>query len=294
MTEGLGDVKLRYVDSLEEAHNFKEWLGQRRPLGAVSLDLETGEYPGKNKKDALSPWHGKIRLLQIGDSQMGWAIPWEEWSGLFYETFNNFNSPIICHNIAFEAKWMMTQSRWKFPWHLAHDTMLMSQIIDPAAKTHALKPLTARLVDPMAAYAQQKLDEAFTQNGWTWGTIPTNFDLYWQYGALDTVITSRIFHDHFYPKVQPGAALSIPYELEMATRRIATTMEVNGARIDLPYSERKHDELMEYVDNIKSWAYDHYGKSITSPVQMAALFESMGANITKEPLRATLLWTRNS
>lgn len=281
MTSGLGNVQLRYVDSLQEAFNFKEWLGQRRPLGAVALDLETGEYPGKDKKDALSPWHGKIRLLQIGDSQTGWAIPWEEWAGLFYETFTNFNGPIICHNIAFEAKWMMTQSKWKFPWHLAHDTMLMSQIIDPAAKTHALKPLTARLVDPMAAYAQQKLDDAFTQNGWTWGTIPTNFDLYWQYGALDTVITSRIFHDHFYPKVQPGAALSIPYELEMATRRIATTMEVNGARIDLPYSERKHKELMEYVDSIKSWAYDHYGASITSPVQMAKLFESMGAQITK-------------
>lgn len=278
---GLGSVELNLVDSLEEAMKFKRWLGERRPLNAISLDLETGEYPGKDTKDALSPWHGRIRLLQVGDSQTGWAIPWEEWAGVFYESMDGFNGPVICHNIAFEAKWMMTQSRWKFPWHLAHDTMIMSQVINPAAKTHALKPLTNQLVDPMASYAQSVLDDAKTKNGWTWGTVPVNFGPYWQYGALDTVITSRIFHEHFYPKVQPGSELSMAYELEMNVRRIATTMEVNGARVDLEYSKTQYDKLMQYVEKMKMWGNDYHGASITSPIQLARLFESLGAEITK-------------
>lgn len=278
---GLGNPSLNYVDSLQEAERFLRWVGERRPLGAVSIDLETGELPGFDTRDALSPWHGKIRLAQVGDSETGWAIPWDEWSGVFYQAMNDYRGPIICHNIAFEAKWLTTQSRYKFPWHLAHDTMLMSQVINPAAPTHALKPLTTRLIDPRAAYMQQTLDESFTKNGWTWGTIPTNYQPYWQYGALDTIITTRLFLEHFYPQVQPGTALSIPYELEMNVRRIATTMEINGARVDLEYSEKQFNRLLNYVEEMKIWAHVTYGVSITSPVQLARLFESMGAEITK-------------
>lgn len=279
-SNGLGNVSLNLVDSLEEAQNFKSWVGERRPLGAVSIDIETGEIPGNDPKHALSPWHGKIRTVQVGDGMTGWTIPWEEWSGVFYETMIPYKGPIVCHNIAFESKWFMTQSRWKFPWHLAHDTMLMAQIIQPN-ESAALKRLTARLVDPMAAHLQSVLDDSFKTNGWTWGTIPINFDPYWQYGALDPVITMRLFHEHFYPLVQPGAVFSIPYELEMNVRRIATTMEVNGARVDLDYSKKKYDELVDYTEQVKKAVKDHYGASITSGPQMVKVFQDMGANITE-------------
>ena len=280
-SNGLGNVQLHLIDSIEKASEFLRWIGERRPLQMISVDIETGEYKGKNPKHALSPWHGKIRLVQVGDGEQGWAMDWERWSGVFYQALEPYTGPIVFHNVAFEAKWFSLLSDWKFPWHQAHDTMIMSQIIKPNRRTHALKPLTAELVDAQAANLQGVLNEEMKKNGWTWGTVPINFQPYWMYGALDTVITARLALDHFYQYVQPGGQFSIPYELEMATRRIATTMELNGARVDLAYCERKYDELTAYTESVKAWALSRYGVSITSNIRMVETFESLGAEITE-------------
>jgi hypothetical protein len=82
-TQGLGDVKLHLVDSVEKAGQFITWLGERRPYDAIAIDTETGERPGGQRSDALSPWHGDLRLVQVGDGMQGWSIPWDEWNGVF-------------------------------------------------------------------------------------------------------------------------------------------------------------------------------------------------------------------
>ena len=89
MTDGLGDVKLHLVDSVEKANDFIRWLGERRPYNAIAVDSVTGEIPPHGLREhALSPWHGQLRLVQVGDGQQGWAIPWKEWSGVFYEAMD--------------------------------------------------------------------------------------------------------------------------------------------------------------------------------------------------------------
>jgi DNA polymerase-1 len=68
----------------------------------------------------------------------------------------------------------------------------------------------------------------------------------------------------------------------MATRKIVTRMELNGARIDLDYSKKKFDELIQYSDSVKSWASNTYGGiSITSNIQLVRLLEKLGAEITE-------------
>lgn len=281
MSEGLGSVKLFLVDSLEEAMNFKRWLSERRPHDAISIDIETGEYPGNDPKDALNPWKGRIRTVQVGDGQTGWTMAWDEWAGLFYECLIPFTGKIIFHNIDFEARWFALQSRWKLPWHQSHDTMLMSQIIQPNRQSHALKTLTSQLVDRNAAGLQKMLDQGVTQNGWTWGTVPVNYPPYWQYGALDTVITTRLALDHLYPKVAPGSDFERVYELEMNTRRITTLMEINGARVDLDYCKREYDKLLQYSEKMKVWGKDNFGASLTSNMQMVKKFEEFGEEFTE-------------
>jgi len=279
MTNGLESVKLELIDSVDKAQEFITWLGERRPWDAIAVDIETGELAGNDRKDALSPWHGRIRLVQVGDGQRGWAIPWAEWAGVFYEAMNKFDGQIVCHNIAFEAKWFEIQSDWRMPWHKAHDTMIMAQLIDPLG-SGALKRLTAQYVDGKAAALQSHLDEAMSKNGWTWGTVPTNFQPYWSYGALDTVLTMRLF-EQFWEKCGPGQPYARAYELEMATRKIVTRMELNGARIDLDYSQKKFDELTQYGESVKQWGKDSYGVSITSNIQLVRLLENLGAEITE-------------
>jgi DNA polymerase-1 len=218
--------------------------------------------------------------VQVGDGKQGWAIPWKEWSGVFYEAMSKFDGPIVCHNIAFEARWFDIQSDWKLPWHRAHDTMIMAHIIDPLG-SGALKRLAALHVDGRAVALQESLDIELIKNGWTWGTVPTNFQPYWAYGALDTVLTMRIW-EMFYEKCGPGGPYNKAYELEMATRRIVTRMEINGARIDLDYSRKKFDELTAYSESVKTWAKQTYnGASISSNMQLVRLFEGLGAEITE-------------
>jgi DNA polymerase-1 len=279
MTNGLNDVQLHLVDSVESAGKFITWLGERRPHDAIAIDTETGEREGRPRSDALSPWHGDLRLVQVGDGMTGWALPWNEWGGVFYEAMDRFDGQIVCHNIAFEAKWFEIRSRWSMPWHRSHDTMIMAQLIDPLG-SGALKKLTSQYVDSKAAALQTHLDEELHKNGWTWGTVPTNFQPYWSYGALDTVLTMRLF-EQFWEKCGPGQPYSQAYELEMAARKIVTRMELNGARIDLDYSRRKYDELTSYSESVKDWAKGMYGgTSITSNVQLVRLLETLGAEIT--------------
>jgi DNA polymerase-1 len=280
MTNGLGDIRLELIDSAEQAARFISWLSERRPLNAIAIDTETGELPGNPRDHALSPWHGKLRLVQVGDGQTGWSIPWDEWSGVFYEAMDKFDGPIVCHNIAFEARWFEIQSRWDMPWERAHDTMIMAHLIDPLG-SGALKRLTSQYVDPQAAALQSQLDEGLVKNGWTWGTVPVNYQPYWAYGALDTVLTMKLF-EQFWEKCGPGQPYSRAYELEMNTRRIVTRMELNGARLDLDYSKRKYQELVDYTEQVKDWAKTTYsGLSITSNIQLVRQFEALGAVITE-------------
>lgn len=280
MTDNLQDVQLHLIDNVDKAREFLSWLGERRPHNAIAIDTETGELPGGVRDHALSPWHGQLRLVQVGDGKQGWAIPWKEWSGVFYEAMNKFDGPIVCHNIAFEARWFDVQSDWKLPWHRAHDTMIMAHIIDPLG-SGALKRLAALHVDGRAVALQESLDIELIKNGWTWGTVPTNFQPYWAYGALDTVLTMRIW-EMFYEKCGPNGPYNKAYEIEMAARRIVTRMEINGAKIDLEYSKRKYDELTQYSESVKNWAKQTYnGTSISSNMQLVRLFESLGAEITE-------------
>jgi DNA polymerase-1 len=275
---GLGDVKLELVDSSEQASRFISWLSERRPHNAIAIDTETGELPGGKRDDALSPWHGQLRLVQVGDGQTGWSIPWNEWSGVFYEAMDKFDGPIVCHNVAFEARWFEIQSRWKMPWHRLHDTMIMAQLIDPLG-SGALKRLTSQYVDAKAAQLQSVLDDGLIKNGWTWGTVPVNFEPYWAYGALDTVLTMKLW-EKFWEKCGPGKPYSQAYELEMNTRRIVTRMELNGARLDLDYSKKKYQELVDYTEQVKDWAKKNYnGMSITSNAQLVRQLEALGAVI---------------
>lgn len=273
-------MQLHLIDNVDKAREFISWLGERRPHNAIAVDTETGEIPPHGIRDhALSPWHGRLRLVQVGDGQQGWAIPWQEWSGVFYEAMNKFDGPLVCHNIAFEARWFAVQSRWNIPWERAHDTMIMAHIIDPLG-SGALKRLAALHVDNRAVALQDTLDVELAKNGWTWGTVPINFQPFWAYGALDTVLTMRLW-EMFYEKCGPQGAYHRAYELEMAARKIVTRMEINGARVDLEYSRRKYDELSNYAESVKNWAKQRYGGiSITSNIQLVRLFEDLGAEIT--------------
>lgn len=281
----LSGVRLELVNTTDKAQEMMRWLGERHENNAIGFDIETGQLPGNPTEDALSPYHGRIRLAQIGDENTGWAIPWEEWSGVFYEAMSRWEGQIITHNIAFEAKWMGVKSRFKMPWERAHDTMLAAHIVDPLGPG-ALKVLTSRYVDRRAAGLQSILDETMAKNGWNWGTVPIELKEYWAYGSLDTVLTVRLWNK-LNEDCGPGRRYAAVYDLEMAVRRVVTEMEMNGARVDVDYCERKFKELHDYSQAVKEWGDGVYSqpgakRSITSNQDLTKIFDGLGAEWLEE------------
>ena len=275
----LSGVRLEYVDNVEKAGQLMSWLGERRPDETLGVDLETGEFPGNPKEDAFSPWHGRIRLAQIGDGLTGWAIPWERWGGVFEEAFNKFEGKFLIHNSAFDTRWLDVQSDLKIPWHRIHDSMIASRIVSPT-ESAALKRLTSKYVDRRAAALQTLLDDKMRDNGWTWGTVPLTLKEYWSYGALDTVLAVRMW-EKLGPEVLPGGPFAEVYDLEMGVRRICTQMEMNGSRVNVEYSEKMYEVLMEHVQSIKDWADKSYGINLNSTKQLVDFFQKYGVEITE-------------
>lgn len=291
MGASLDGVSLEFVDSVDKAGEFLRWLGERREHDLVAVDLETGEYPGRPREDALSPWHGRVRLAQVGDMHTAWAIPWEDWRGVFLQGMNRWEGRVAFHNVAFEAKWLALHSPWTVPWHVADDTMLMAKVVDPI-NSAALKRLSSQLLDPRAAALQDLLDTEMAKNGWTWGTIPVTHVNYWAYGAMDCVLTARLW-DHFLPDCGVAGQYRRAYELEMGARKVCSAMELNGAPVDLDYSQRKYDELSSYASSVKDWCKRHYRTHITSNIQLVRLFERLGAEITETTPTGQLSCTKD-
>lgn len=276
-TADLSGVQLHLVDSVEMAGKFLTWLSERRPDDLIAVDTETGELPGRNRKDAFSPWHGRLRLVQVGDAMTGWAIPWERWNGVFHEAMERYQGEVLCHNISFEAKWFAVQSGFRIPWHRAHDTMIVSQVVNPL-QSAALKSLTSRYVDGRAAGLQQLLDQKMSEGGWTWGSIPIEVKEYWSYGALDCVLTVRLW-EALKDKLAPYRRI---YDMEMAVRRVCTNMELNAARVDVAYSQAQYDRLSAHSQSIKDWVKDSYRINAGSPSQLTRVFvDQLGGVVTE-------------
>jgi DNA polymerase-1 len=254
---------------VDEAFAMKRWLSEDRGRKVLGLDTETS---------SLNPFAAgaELRTVQIGDERAGWTVPFHMWGGAVMECLNDWPGTIALHNANFDAKWLSIHAGWKVPWERIHDTLVMARIMYPGQPA-GLKPLSDRLVDRRASAGQKLLDEAMKKEGWGWDTIPVDFGPYWQYAALDPIITAHLWKtlraDIHYPKV---------FDLEMGALRVCATMEQNGARVDVDYCERKSRELEEFVERTKKWGRDELGISIGSNQALARYFtDNLGAEITE-------------
>jgi DNA polymerase I len=257
-------VTLNLVDDFDEAQNFMRWLGERRSVLAV--DTETG---------GLQWWRDPLRLVQFGDGQTGWAIPWEEWSGLVKEAFRRLDgsTPIAMHNAPFDVRYL-ERNGCRLNRSVCHDTRVMAHLVDPINPT-GLKPLGVRYVDPQLAHLQSDLKGDFARNGWTWASVPFDFGPYWTYGALDTVITANLF-EHLRPLVREYERA---YELEIASQLVLCDVVTRGIRIDVAYCETKYAELLEYVDSMTSYIAETYNGCGVSNRAIAAQFLRDGIDL---------------
>jgi DNA polymerase I-like protein with 3'-5' exonuclease and polymerase domains len=268
MDSPLSSVQLHLVDSLNDAMELKRWLSERREI--LGVDTET---------TGLSPHHDDLRLVQVGDMQTGWALPWPAWGGFIREILTQYDGPMVAHNLSFDHRFLSERAGISLPWHKLHDTMTLAGCDDPTRRKD-LKGLSTILVDKTADIGEKILADAMHKNKWTWATVPYNYSGYWAYSSLDPVLTSHLYHQ-LYPRVMESCPQV--YDMERGITRVITNMMLHGMRIDRTHVQGNIGKIRQYCDQARAWLKSQYNvTSLLSARPLAEAFLKAGYKIETE------------
>lgn len=263
----LDGVQVHLVDDVETAYECKRWLST---LTKVAVDSES---------TGLDKDTDRARLVQFGDARQAYAIPIENpgWSALVVELVNRFEGSFICHNLTYDNAMLKNAIGVGLPEGRSHDTRLKAHVLESTGSL-ALKSLAKRHVDPRAGMLQDDLSDAMSKSGWTWATIPLDYEPYWSYGALDTVLTYQL-DDYLDPLVRAEAPAS--YDLELAVAWVCERMERNGVLVDREYTQAFADELTAYMEEAEAWCSAAYGVYPGSNRDVVRVLQRDGVEFTK-------------
>lgn len=254
------------VETLDDALNLKRWMGERRDW--LGVDTETG---------GLDWWREPLRMVQVGDAEHGWAIPFADWAGLVKEILGAYRGRMVFHNAKFDLHFLETNGV-RLDRSLIHDSRAMAHILAPNLPS-GLKPTSERLIHPAAGSGQSELKLAMMKGKWSWRTVPIDLPQYWVYAALDPVLTARLA-ERLYPKIQ--ASYQRVYDTEVAVAITLTDMERRGIKIDRELCETASDSLKLYVAQMDQWYLGNFGiKNPSSDREMIKFFQSQGHIFTK-------------
>ena len=262
-------IKLTNIETFDEVEEFWRWLGERRD-GVIALDTETTGFHW---------WEDKIRLVQVGDARRGWSMQWDRWSGLIELMLNDHRGRIVMHNFKFDTHFLRSHGV-KPPVARIDDSRTMAHLIDPNRRT-GLKPLSDELLGPKMSAGQHELHRMMEIHKWDWRTVPFDFPMYWQYAALDTVLTARIT-DAMADDLKPYHSL---YDMEMAAQIAVMDMEERGVRLDLEYTTSKAAELRVWSTQVRDWAAAEY----TDKLQAITGRRDLMFNLSSGPQVAAIL-----
>ena len=266
----LSDVQLNLVTNLDDAWAMKRWLSEDRNREVLGVDTET---------TGFSPWHGRLRLIQLGDLRTGFTCPAGDdrsWAGAAMECIEAWPGPYAFHNAPFDLKWLMVHQGYHPPWERIHDTMTIAHLSDPT-RPRGLKALGDRMIDPRASAGEAILKDGMAKQGWTYETVPVTWDPYWIYAALDPVITAHVYH-RLGPEI--FSQFLTAYDIERAAIRICTSMMMHGALVDVPYVQKAIAVLTAHATDVRAWLSEWHG--ITSPLssgQFGRALERLGIPI---------------
>lgn len=276
---GLSGVKLHLVNTVDQAQELLRWLGTVK-TGVIGFDSET---------TGLSPERDRVRLVQVGDRDTGWAVPWERWGGVIEELLTRWDGDYVMHNAPYDRA-MMRVEGVDIPIARIRDTRLMSHVRE-SHQSIALKQQTRRHIDGKAAMAQSRLDEYMTASGFGWHDVPINPDpthpqaMYWIYGAMDPVLTDRL-REHHEPWVREHSPRA--YEVEMGAAWVVERMERRGARVDRDYTEKQRLQFSDYIEQLGAWCKSEYGVAAGSSQAVAERLQRDGVVLTDRTRQGAL------
>lgn len=243
---------------MDEANEFLRWLGERRTI--LALDSET---------IGLEFWEKDfVRLVQMGDTETGWSLAVRDWRGLIKIALERYEGPIAGHNIGFDIHALNSGELPAPNWSRLHDTLTLHHLVDPPAR-HGLKAI-AKEIWPQADVGDRMLKAAFHKHGWTWASVPLDYEPYSLYGSLDAVLTARLY-EKLMPEVKARGMLSA-YEREIAYQGIMHRCERRGLRVDREYTLALRDYWSAERERLK---IELQSLGIENPSSNAQVFKAL-------------------
>lgn len=245
------------VETLDEALEFKRWLGERRPI--LAIDTET---------TGLHWWTPHfLRTTQFGDAERAWVLPQEWWGKLVKDTVEGYDGEIVAHNAKFEYH-AFASAGIKMPTDKLQDTQFLGWLSNPAERA-GLKPLSIRHVHPAAGFPEYLKDKYFRENKVSWHNCPVDALPYWFYGGWDPIITARMWE-----YLQPWRGQA--YDMEMALLPIVCRMEQAGMAIDHDYVSQTRAAWREEMDVLLTRCREYGLGNPGSGLQLEAALRAEG------------------
>lgn len=122
------------VRTTDEAEALLRWLGERRFV--LAFDTETTGFE----------WDSQLRLVQFGDTQQGFAIPWDSpAAAVVQRVVSEYRGRVVAHNAKFDLHRLELHGVDVSPWlGTVKDTDLMARVLAPAEMSFKLKQLAKR------------------------------------------------------------------------------------------------------------------------------------------------------
>lgn len=265
------DARLTLVETTEELIEFWQWLTNYRGEW-LGCDTETG---------GLDWWREPLRVVQFGGPEAGWVIPWDRFGGAVQDVFDRWAGRVVFHNAKFDLHFLETNGV-RVGRHRVHDTMFMCHLLEPH-KPKGLKPASERWVDPRALVGEERLKKVLVSNperGYTWRTVPIEFAPYWEYAALDPVLTARLA-EVLYPKLTEDDRRV--YDVDLGAAQVIADMERRGIRVDLEYARERVQTLLAYEQEVQQAVKEHFGVdfSLSRDAKLIEWFRREGVQFTK-------------
>lgn len=265
---------------------FWDWFYRARERGPIALDTET---TGLNIYSAGY----RLRTVQFGDAHEAWVLLYER--GGYHAQYAREAIPrcreVLIHNAAFD--WLVLDEhagiRLEDLAPYTTDTRILAALIDPRQPSEggagtALKPLSAKWIDPAAPDTQGGLTRVFNSLGFTketgWAGIPLTNPTFLLYAGLDVILTARLTPVLRRELDRLGVRHQlVTYEHEIA--RICAVMQRAGLLVDQDYTSALADRLAEEAERYATVAARYGVAKVGSSAQVAEALLGMGERLTE-------------
>ncbi|MFG2916275.1 DNA polymerase [Kitasatospora sp. NPDC048298] len=279
-------ITVHVPETPADLQEFRGWLDRARRRGPVAVDTET---TGLN---IYGPSF-RLRTVQFGDARDAWVILYER--GGYHAAYARDAllrcREILIHNAAYD--WLVLDRCAGIPLEelapRTTDSRILAMLHDPRQPQEggigtALKPLSARWVDPSAPDTQNGLTKVFNSLGFTketgWANIELTHPTFLLYAGLDVILTARlvpILRAELHRLGVP--ARLVEYEHHIA--RLCSTMQRAGLLVDQDYAQQLARRLAKEAEKYAAVAARYGVVKIGSPDQVAEALLALGEILTE-------------